>query len=48
MSQTSTQMTVDVSDLKDFSGKHALFFIIKSATKDKSICSFETLQFLTD
>ena len=45
MPQTSTQMSVKLPDLANYSGKHALYFVISSPVEEKSICSFESFVF---
>jgi hypothetical protein len=34
-----------VPTLADFTGKHALFFVFSSETKEKSICTLEDFAF---
>lgn len=38
--QRNTEIPVAINGLKGLKGKHALFFIFKSATKEKSLCDF--------
>ena len=45
MPQTSTQFVVSVADIARFSGKHALFFVFESDTKEKSLCTLEDFAF---
>ena len=45
MPQTSTEMALEVPTLADFTGKHALFFVFSSETKEKSICTLEDFAF---
>ena len=43
----STQMSVSLSELANFSGKHAIFFVFSSPEKEKSICTLESFVFDT-
>ena len=45
MPQTSTELAVEIPSLADLNGKHALFFVFSSDTKDKSICILEDFIF---
>ena len=45
MPQESTQLSVDLPALQELEGKHALFFLFASETKEKSICSLENFVF---
>ena len=45
MPKASTELTVDLPALADISGKHALFFVFSSASKEKSICTLEDFVF---
>ena len=45
MPQSSMTMTATLPELGELSGKHALFFVFSSSTKDKSICTLESLGF---
>jgi hypothetical protein len=45
MPQESTEMSVDLPALADFTGKHALFFTFASDTKEKSLCKLEDVVF---
>jgi len=45
MPQESTQFPVDLPALHELDGKHALFFLFASETKEKSICSLENFVF---
>ena len=40
-----TDLAIAVSDLKNYNGKHALFLVFNSQTKEKSICVVNNLQF---
>ena len=40
-----TELAIAVSDLKNYNGKHALFLVFNSQTKEKSICTVNSLQF---
>ncbi|MDO4172205.1 MAG: family 43 glycosylhydrolase [Prevotellaceae bacterium] len=42
---TLTEMAADVPAVSKLKGKHALYLVFKSSTKDKSICEIETLRF---
>jgi len=45
MPQESTQLSVELPELKALDGKHALFFLFASDTKEKSICTLENFVF---
>ena len=45
MVQNSTDLTVDLPELAQYTGKHAIFFKFSSDTKDKSICILEDFEF---
>ena len=45
MPQTSTEMALEIPALADLTGKHALFFVFSSDTKEKSICTLEDFTF---
>ena len=45
MPQTSTEMALEIPALADLTGKHALFFVFSSDTKEKSICTLEDFAF---
>ncbi len=45
MPQESTQLSVELPELKALDGKHALFFLFSSDTKEKSICTLENFVF---
>lgn len=45
MPKTSTEVTIDVPSLNEMTGKHAIYFIFLSDTKDKSICTLEDFVF---
>ena len=47
MPQTSTELSVDLPSLSEFSGKHALFFKFSSETKKQSLCALEDFVFST-
>ena len=40
-----TDLAIAVSGLKNYNGKHALFLVFNSQTKEKSICTVNSLQF---
>lgn len=45
MPQTSTELEVNLSALAELTGKHALFFVFDSETKEKSLCILEDFVF---
>ena len=45
MPKTSTEMAIELPALADLTGKHALFFVFASDTKEKSICTLEDFTF---
>ena len=45
MPKTSTEVAIDVPSLSEMTGKHAIYFIFLSDTKDKSICTLEDFVF---
>ena len=45
MPQTSTEMSVSLPALAELTGKHALFFVFTSETKEKSMCILEDFAF---
>ena len=45
MPKTSTEVAIDVPVLAEMTGKHALFFVFSSKTKEKSICTLEDFAF---
>ena len=45
MPQTSTELSSALPALSDLTGKHALFLVFKSATKEQSLCTLESLVF---
>ena len=45
MPQISTELALEIPSLADLNGKHALFFVFSSDTKDKSICILEDFIF---
>ena len=45
MPKTSTEVAIDVPVLAEMTGKHALFFVFSSETKEKSICTLEDFAF---
>ena len=45
MPQESAEMAVSLPDLKTFPGKHALFFVFSSKTKEQSLCTLEDFVF---
>ena len=45
MPKTTTELTVKLPELSAFAGKHALFFVFSSPTKEKSLCTLHDLLF---
>ncbi len=45
MPQNSTELKADLPALKDLTGKHALFFVFSSDTKEKSLCKLQDFVF---
>ena len=45
MPKTSSEMALEIPALADLTGKHALFFVFSSDTKEKSICTLEDFTF---
>lgn len=45
MPQTSTELSVALPELKELTGKHAIYFIFSSDTKEKSLCILEDFVF---
>jgi len=45
MPQTTTEMTATLPALSKLTGKHALFFVFSSKTKEKSLCTLQDFQF---
>ena len=45
MPKESTEMAIELPALADYTGKHALFFVFASDTKEKSICTLEDFAF---
>ena len=45
MPQTSTELTAELPALAAFSGKHAIFFLFFSDTREKSLCTLEDFVF---
>jgi len=45
MPKESTEMAIELPALADYTGKHALFFVFASDTKEKSICILEDFAF---
>ena len=45
MPQTTTEMTATLPALSKLTGKHALFFVFSSETKEKSLCTLQDFQF---
>ena len=45
MPQASTELSVALPELKELTGKHAIYFIFSSDTKEKSLCILEDFAF---
>ncbi|MBO5591429.1 MAG: family 43 glycosylhydrolase [Prevotella sp.] len=45
MPKTATELTVKLPKLSTYDGKHALFFVFSSSTKEKSLCTLHDLLF---
>ena len=45
MPQTSTEVAADLPALAELTGKHALFFVFSSETKEKSLCTLQDFEF---
>ena len=45
MPQNSTELKADLPALKELTGKHALFFVFSSDTKEKSLCKLQDFVF---
>ena len=45
MPKSSTELTVAVPELAKLTGKHAIFFVFQSDTKEKSLCTLEDFVF---
>ena len=45
MPRVSSEISVPLNALSNYTGKHAIFFVFKSDTKGKSICSLENFVF---
>lgn len=45
MPQVLTQMSVELPQLANITGKHALFFVVSSPKEEKSVCTFESFVF---
>ena len=45
MPKTSTEMALALPALADITGKHAIYFVFNSETKEKSLCTLEDLVF---
>jgi hypothetical protein len=43
--QNPVELTVPLPALSELTGKHAIFFVFKSETKEKSLCSLEQFVF---
>ncbi len=47
MPQTSAEQPVKLDGISNLTGKHAVYLLMKSPTKEKSICTLETIRFAT-
>lgn len=47
MPQTSAEQPVKLDSISNLTGKHAVYLLMKSPTKEKSICTLETIRFAT-
>ena len=45
MPQESTQLSADLPELGELTGKHAIFFTFSSPTKDQSLCTLQDFVF---
>ena len=45
MPKVSTELTAELPALTELTGKHAIYLKFSSATKEKSLCTLETLVF---
>ena len=45
MPKNSTELTVSVPEIAKLTGKHAIFFVFQSDTKEKSLCTLEDFVF---
>ena len=45
MPKSSTELTADLPALAEMTGKHAIFFVFSSETKEKSLCTLDELVF---
>ncbi len=45
MPQTSTELSADLPALAEMTGKHAIFFVFSSDTKEQSLCTLEDFAF---
>ena len=45
MPQTSTELTAELPALAELTGKHAIFFVFASDTKEQSLCTLEDFTF---
>ena len=43
-----TELTIPLPGISGLTGKHALFFVFKSDTKEKSLCTLEDFYFTSD
>ena len=45
MPKTSTELSAGLPDLAEMTGKHAIYFVFSSETKEKSLCTLENFVF---
>jgi hypothetical protein len=45
MPKTSTELTAKLTDAASLAGKHAIYFLFKSETKEQSLCTLEDFVF---
>jgi len=45
MPKTSTELTVDLPELSQLTGKHAIYFVFFSSARERSLCTLEDFVF---
>jgi hypothetical protein len=45
MPQTSAEQPIKLDGVNNLTGKHAVYLLFSSTTKEKSICTLETIRF---
>ncbi|MBQ3656453.1 MAG: glycosyl hydrolase family 43, partial [Bacteroidales bacterium] len=45
MQKTSAEFPIKLSGINDLKGKHAVYLVFSSQTKEKSLCTLETIRF---